>query len=130
MKRSVWRAVATCLVVSILAVSLTSCGGGKKKLAKELHLYNWSEYIEPQVLEDFEAALPAETADTTTIPDTGSKRIPTTGLSGCGFCHAQSQLTHGPLYGHSVRGPMSAATTRVWLRPHSVINCSCAARCG
>jgi spermidine/putrescine-binding protein len=54
MKRSVWRAVVTCLVVSVLATLLVGCGGGKEKLAKELHLYNWSEYVEPQVLEDFE----------------------------------------------------------------------------
>jgi spermidine/putrescine-binding protein len=53
MKRSVWRVLALCLVVSSLAVLLVGCGG-KKKLANELYLYNWSEYIEPQVLADFE----------------------------------------------------------------------------
>jgi spermidine/putrescine-binding protein len=57
MKQFIWRATALCLVVSSLAMLMAACGGGGKEeeLAKELHLYNWSEYIEPQVLEDFEA---------------------------------------------------------------------------
>ena len=68
-----------------------------------------------------EDALPAAIADTTTMPDAGSKRIPTMTLSGCGFSHAQSQFTHAPL---------SAVITRVWLVPHPAISCSCEARRG
>ena len=55
MRRLITRAVVICLIASSLAVLTAACGGGQPKLAKELHLYNWSEYIEPQVLEDFEA---------------------------------------------------------------------------
>jgi spermidine/putrescine transport system substrate-binding protein len=48
--------MAACLIVGTLAVLVVACGGKEEEgLAKELHLYNWSEYIEPQVLEDFEA---------------------------------------------------------------------------
>jgi spermidine/putrescine transport system substrate-binding protein len=57
MKRFNWRTVMTCLVVCLLAGLGSACGGdggGEQELAEELHLYNWSEYIEPQVLEDFE----------------------------------------------------------------------------
>ncbi|MDY7075287.1 MAG: spermidine/putrescine ABC transporter substrate-binding protein [Chloroflexota bacterium] len=55
-KRFVWRAMAVGLAVSVLAMLVVACGGGgEEDLAEELHLYNWSEYIEPQVLEDFEA---------------------------------------------------------------------------
>jgi len=54
MKRFIWRAVAVCLIVGSLTMLMAGCGGGKPKLAKELHLYNWSEYMDPQVLEDFE----------------------------------------------------------------------------
>ncbi len=57
MRRFVWRSMAACLIVGTLAVLVVACGGKEEEegLAKELHLYNWSEYIEPQVLEDFEA---------------------------------------------------------------------------
>ena len=39
---------------------------------------------------------PAVTAETTTVPEAGSKRIALTAFFGCGFLHAQSQLTHRP----------------------------------
>jgi len=57
MRRFVWRSMAACLIVGTLAVLVVACGGKEEEegLAKEQHLYNWSEYIEPQVLEDFEA---------------------------------------------------------------------------
>jgi len=47
------------LVLLIIMVSvvflLAACGGaGKQELAKELHVYNWSEYIDPQIYADFE----------------------------------------------------------------------------
>ena len=60
-----------------------------------------------------EDALPAEIAEMTTMPDTGSKRNPQIALSGCGFSQAHSQLTHGP---------PSATSTRCWLCPQSGIN--------
>lgn len=41
-----------------LLLPLVSCGstdgGGKDELAKELHVYNWSEYIDPEIYADFE----------------------------------------------------------------------------
>lgn len=43
---------ALVMVASLMVV--VACGPKEGKLAKELHLYNWSEYIEPSVLEDFE----------------------------------------------------------------------------
>jgi spermidine/putrescine-binding protein len=43
------------LVLLVVAVACgPSAGGGEKELAKELHLYNWSEYIDPQIFDDFE----------------------------------------------------------------------------
>ena len=65
MNRSVWRAIAICLVVGGLAMVLTGCGGGKQKMAKELYLYNWAEYIDPQVLEDFEAEFDVQVVEDT-----------------------------------------------------------------
>jgi spermidine/putrescine-binding protein len=47
--------VLAILLVCVLA--LASCGGtksSKQELAKELHIYNWSEYIDPQIYADFE----------------------------------------------------------------------------
>jgi spermidine/putrescine-binding protein len=41
------------IFLSLAAFSLSACGGGGK-LAKELHLYNWSEYIDPEVFTAFE----------------------------------------------------------------------------
>ncbi len=44
-------------VVLVLALVVSACQttGGKQELASELHLYNWTEYIDPEVLTDFEA---------------------------------------------------------------------------
>lgn len=60
MKRAVERVSVSFLIIAILLVGATGCGGetgddGEPELAQELHLYNWAEYIDPQVLEDFEA---------------------------------------------------------------------------
>ena len=66
-------------------------------------------------------AVPVEMADTTTIPETGSKRMPMRFFSGCGFLQAHSQLT---------QGPPSATRTRVWSEPQSGLSCSCGARTG
>ncbi len=45
-------------MVLALIVVLAACGstgdGGKQELAKELHVYNWSEYIDPEIYSDFE----------------------------------------------------------------------------
>jgi spermidine/putrescine-binding protein len=57
MRQFTMRAVAACLIVSSLLTLLVACGGpggGEQKLAEELHVYNWSEYIDPQIYEDFE----------------------------------------------------------------------------
>ena len=57
MRRFVMRVVVLCLVVSSLLTLVVACGGGegKQELTEELHVYNWSEYIDPQIYEDFEA---------------------------------------------------------------------------
>jgi spermidine/putrescine-binding protein len=43
--------------VAILAFFMAACGGGAQEveLAEELHIYNWSEYIDPEIFADFEA---------------------------------------------------------------------------
>lgn len=55
MKKCFWFLVVLALV---LALALAGCGkregGGEQTLAKELHVYNWSEYIDPEIYEDFE----------------------------------------------------------------------------
>ena len=47
--------VITLLGLAILVLSACSSGGGEQELAAELHIYNWSEYIDPAVYEAFEA---------------------------------------------------------------------------
>ena len=44
------------LIMGCVVVLLSGCarGPGKSELAKELHVYNWSEYIDPQIYADFE----------------------------------------------------------------------------
>lgn len=44
-------------IIGCTVILLLGCarGPGETELATELHLYNWSEYIDPQVLEDFES---------------------------------------------------------------------------
>ena len=52
------KSVAMPVAIALLAIMLSACGAGggeEQVLASELHLYNWSEYIDPQILEDFEA---------------------------------------------------------------------------
>jgi spermidine/putrescine-binding protein len=49
------RTLAILLVGVSAILLLAACGGAKEgELAKELHVYNWSEYIDPQIYEDFE----------------------------------------------------------------------------
>jgi spermidine/putrescine-binding protein len=55
MKRFLMRSVAFCLVACTVVTLAAACSGKKQKLADELYIYNWSEYMDPQVLEDFEA---------------------------------------------------------------------------
>lgn len=38
----------------ILALALTGCGGGGGASSNQLHVYNWSTYIDPQILVDFQ----------------------------------------------------------------------------
>lgn len=44
------------LLVSVLlsAMLLVSCSGSQEKMTEEIHLYNWSEYIDPEVFTAFE----------------------------------------------------------------------------
>jgi spermidine/putrescine-binding protein len=56
MRKPVLRAVTIFLIVGSLAALVAACGRGEEEgLAAELHVYNWSEYIDPQIYEDFEA---------------------------------------------------------------------------
>jgi len=54
MRQFIWRAVVVCLVVGSLTVLVVACGPKEQELAGELHVYNWSEYIDPQIYADFE----------------------------------------------------------------------------
>ncbi len=47
MQRWIWLSL-------FLAVLLAACSGGKPAPARELHVYNWSAYIDPQIYRDFE----------------------------------------------------------------------------
>jgi spermidine/putrescine-binding protein len=57
MKEKMMRKFALPLLLVLLALALAACGtsSGKQELADKLYLYNWSEYIDPQILTDFEA---------------------------------------------------------------------------
>ncbi len=55
MKRKVWLSLAVVIALTIVTGLLAGCGGGRGELPRELHVYNWSEYIDPQVYVDFEA---------------------------------------------------------------------------
>lgn len=46
--------ILTVLSLLIAVVSACAPAGGEGELAKELHLYNWSEYIDPEVFTAFE----------------------------------------------------------------------------
>ncbi len=52
------RKLVPLIMILVLVVSLAGCdggdGGGEQELAKELHIYNWSEYIDPEIYDDFE----------------------------------------------------------------------------
>jgi len=48
------KAIRILCLLGLVLTNLAACGEKEPELAKELHLYNWSEYIEPQVLDDFE----------------------------------------------------------------------------
>ncbi len=80
MTRRVWNRGAVLLSLILALVLMAACGGGQAQptpvpekpetkateapptevqveepqLAKELHIYNWSDYIDPQIYEDFE----------------------------------------------------------------------------
>ena len=47
--------VITALVGLILLILSACSSGGEQELADELHIYNWSEYIDPEVYDAFEA---------------------------------------------------------------------------
>ncbi|HSJ54936.1 MAG TPA: spermidine/putrescine ABC transporter substrate-binding protein, partial [Anaerolineae bacterium] len=47
------------LLVAVMVLAVAACGPagpeGEQELAEELHVYNWSEYIDPEIYADFEA---------------------------------------------------------------------------
>jgi spermidine/putrescine transport system substrate-binding protein len=43
-----------CVVAATLVTGLVGCGGKEQGLADTLYLYNWSEYMDPDVLKQFE----------------------------------------------------------------------------
>ena len=57
MRKVIARALPMCLIAAMMMTVAVSCrgGGDGQELAEVLHIYNWSEYIDPQVYEDFEA---------------------------------------------------------------------------
>lgn len=57
MKKHLWWKMAISLMAGCLAISSAACapaGPAGPALARELHVYNWSEYIDPQIYADFE----------------------------------------------------------------------------
>jgi len=55
MQALVRRCLALCLVLAALTSLIAACGRGQEsELADELHVYNWSEYVGPEVYEKFE----------------------------------------------------------------------------
>ena len=48
--------LAITVVLMLLLTTMSACqsAGGEQELADELHLYNWSEYIDPEVFDAFE----------------------------------------------------------------------------
>jgi len=54
MRQHVWKMLSACVIVVSLVVVTSGCGGQEKELADTLYLYNWSEYMDPEVLEQFE----------------------------------------------------------------------------
>lgn len=54
MKKQTGRILIFGLVLGSLLILAAGCGAREAKLADELHVYNWTEYIDPKVYEDFE----------------------------------------------------------------------------
>jgi len=54
MRQQIWRAVTACVIIGSLVVIAVGCGSQEQELADNLYLYNWSEYMDPQVLQQFE----------------------------------------------------------------------------
>ena len=42
------------LMCGVLAALLVGCGGGQKTAQRELKVYNWGDYIDPEILKSFE----------------------------------------------------------------------------
>jgi spermidine/putrescine-binding protein len=55
MRRLFALSVILALLVTVAACGGGAGGGGEQELAEELHLYNWSEYIDPEIFDEFEA---------------------------------------------------------------------------
>jgi spermidine/putrescine-binding protein len=54
MNKPIKNQVIAALMLAFVLLFAVSCGGGEEELATELHVYNWSEYIDPQIYADFE----------------------------------------------------------------------------
>lgn len=55
MRQRMWRVLISCVIVTGLVVIAVGCGRqAEEELAGTLYLYNWSEYMDPDVLEQFE----------------------------------------------------------------------------
>lgn len=63
------RKTAATVLAATMALSLTACGGGEEKTAdgyaKEIYLYNWSEYMSQDVLDKFEEEYGIKVVETT-----------------------------------------------------------------
>lgn len=49
------RATASLALVALLTAGIASASAAQSDAGSELHFFNWDEYVDPQVLEDFEA---------------------------------------------------------------------------
>ncbi len=55
MRKRIWRVLISCVIVTALVVIAVGCDRqGEEELASTLYLYNWSEYMDPDVLDQFE----------------------------------------------------------------------------
>lgn len=54
MRRQIGHVMTICMVAATLVAGLVGCGGEEQELADTLYLYNWSEYMDPDVLKQFE----------------------------------------------------------------------------
>jgi spermidine/putrescine-binding protein len=49
----IWVKRLTAAVAAVASLAMTGCGKAPSDAPKILHLYNWSDYIDPKILTDF-----------------------------------------------------------------------------